>query len=214
MGREFERLPLLTLPDGTRLEIGDVATVVDGFADTDLWSRFDGQPAVLVQVFRVGQQGALEIAEVVQSYLERTRPEMPDGIALTVWQDRTKILQSRLDLLLKNGFAGFVLVVIVLSLFLKLRLAGWVSLGIPISFLGAIALMPTLDVSVNLISLFAFIVVLGIVVDDAIIVGENIYTHFQSGKEKLEAAVDGTAEVITPVTFAVLTGIAGQSPPS
>ena len=212
LGKEFESLPLLTLSDGTRLAIGDVATVVDGFADTDIWSRFDGKPAVLVQVFRVGQQGALEIAEVVQEYLERARQEVPEGIELTVWQDRTKILKSRLDLLIKNGLAGFVLVVLVLALFLKLRLAGWVSLGIPISFLGAIALMPTLDVSINLISLFAFIVVLGIVVDDAIIVGENIYTHFQGGKEKLQAAVDGASEVLVPVTFAVLTGVAAFAP--
>ena len=212
IGYDFEKLPLLTLADGTRLEIGDVATVVDGFADTDLWSRFDGQAAVLVQVFRVGQQGALEIAVVVQEYLERARLEMPEGIELTVWQDRTKILKGRLDLLIKNGIAGFVLVVLVLALFLKLRLAGWVSLGIPISFLGAIALMPTLDVSINLISLFAFIVVLGIVVDDAIIVGENIYTHFQRGEERLQAAVEGTAEVITPVVFAVLTGVAAFAP--
>ena len=212
LGMEFESLPLLTLRDGTRLEIGDVATVIDGFADTDVWSRFDGQPAVLVQVFRVGQQGALEIAEVVQDYLQHARLEMPDGIELTVWQDRTQILRSRLNLLLKNGLAGFALVVLVLAMFLKLRLSGWVSLGIPISFLGAIALMPTLDVSVNLISLFAFIIVLGIVVDDAIIVGENIYTHFQSGKEKLQAAIDGTTEVLVPVTFAVLTGVAAFAP--
>ena len=212
VGDDFERLPLITLADGTRLEIGDVATVVDGFADDDLASRFDGQPAVLVQVFRVGQQGALEIAEVVREYLQQARPEMPEGIELTIWHDQTRILKGRLDLLLKNGIAGFVLVVLVLALFLKLRLAGWVSLGIPISFLGAIALMPTLDVSINLISLFAFIVVLGIVVDDAIIVGENIYSHFQQGKERLQAAVDGTVEVITPVTFAVLTGVAAFTP--
>jgi multidrug efflux pump subunit AcrB len=211
-GSEFDSLSLLTLADGTRLTIGDVAEVRDAFADTDIWSRFDGQPAVLVQVFRVGQQGALEIAEVVQDYLTQARLEVPEGIQLTVWQDRTKILQSRLDLLIKNGLAGFVLVFLVLALFLKLRLAGWVSLGIPISFLGAIALMPPLDVSINLISLFAFIVVLGIVVDDAIIVGENIYTQFESGKEKLQAAVEGTVEVLVPVTFAVLTGVAAFAP--
>ncbi len=141
-GPEFESLPLLTLADGTRLELGDVARVVDGFADTDQWARFDGQPAVLVQVFRVGEQAALEVAAKVSEYLDEARERMPDGIELTVWQDRTRILRSRLDLLLKNGRAGFALVVLVLALFLKLRLAGWVSLGIPISFLGAIALMP------------------------------------------------------------------------
>ena len=176
-GREFEVLPLLTLADGTRLKVGDVATVVDGFADTDRWSRFDGRPAVLLQVFRVGDQGAITIADEVRDYLEGARSRMPEGIELTIWHDQTQILRSRLDLLMRNGRNGFLLVLLVLALFLKLRLAGWVSLGIPISFLGAIAIMPHLDVSVNLLSLFAFIVVLGIVVDDAIVVGENIYTH-------------------------------------
>jgi multidrug efflux pump subunit AcrB len=211
-GREFEELPLLSLADGTRLAVGDVATVVDGFADTERWSRFNGKPAVLIQVFRVGNEGALEVAGVVEDYLATARESVPEGIELTVWQDQTRILKSRLDLLLKNGRNGFILVVLVLALFLKLRLAGWVSLGIPISFLGAIALMPTLDVSVNLISLFAFIIVLGIVVDDAIIVGENIYSHYQRGGEGLAVAVEGTQEVMVPVVFAVLTGVAAFAP--
>jgi multidrug efflux pump subunit AcrB len=211
-GREFEELPLLTLADGTRLAVGDVANVVDGFADTERWSRFNGQPAVLIQVFRVGNEGALAVAGVVQEYLETARKTVPEGIELTVWQDQTRILKSRLDLMLRNGRNGFILVVLVLALFLKLRLAGWVSLGIPISFLGAIALMPTLDVSINLISLFAFIIVLGIVVDDAIIVGENIYSHYQRGGEGLAVAVAGTQEVMTPVVFAVLTGVAAFAP--
>ncbi len=211
-GREFEELPLLTLADGTRLMVGDVATVVDGFADTDKWSRFDGQPAVLVQVFRVGDQGALEVARIVKEYLAGAQQRMPEGIRLTVWQDRTRILNDRLELLLRNGRTGFLLVVLVLALFLKLRLAAWVSLGIPISFLGAIAFMPALDVSVNLISLFAFIVVLGIVVDDAIIVGENIYSHYQAGGHGLRVAVAGASEVVTPVTFAVLTSVAAFAP--
>ncbi|MGB6846904.1 MAG: efflux RND transporter permease subunit, partial [Thermoanaerobaculia bacterium] len=211
-GREFEELPLLTLADGTRLAVGDVATVVDGFADTERWSRFNGKPAVLIQVFRVGNEGALEVAGVVKDYLETARKTVPEGIELTVWQDQTRILKSRLDLLLKNGRNGFVLVVLVLALFLKLRLAGWVSLGIPVSFLGAIALMPTLDVSINLISLFAFIIVLGIVVDDAIIVGENIYSRYQHGQEGLAAAVEGTQEVVVPVVFAVLTSVAAFAP--
>ena len=211
-GREFEELPLRSLADGTRLAVGDVATVVDGFADTERWSRFNGNPAVLIQVFRVGNEGALEVAGVVEDYLETARHTVPEGIELTVWQDQTRILKSRLDLLLKNGRNGFILVVLVLALFLKLRLAGWVSLGIPISFLGAIALMPTLGVSINLLSLFAFIVVLGIVVDDAIIVGENIYTHYQHGQEGLAAAVEGTQEVVKPVVFAVLTSVAAFSP--
>ncbi len=211
-GRQFEQLPLVTLADGSRLTLGEVARVVDGFADTDQWARFDGQPAVLVQVFRVGEQSALAVAAEVEEYLAEARVAMPEGIELTVWQDRSRILRSRLDLLVKNGRAGFALVVLVLALFLKLRLAAWVSLGIPISFLGAIALMPTLDVSINLISLFAFILVLGIVVDDAIIVGENIYTRYQAGGEGLDTAVEGAYEVHVPVIFAIATSVAAFSP--
>ncbi len=211
-GREFAALPLLILPDGRRLLVGDVATVVDGFADTDQRARFDGRPAVLLQVYRVGEQDALEVAATVKDYLERARPRVPEGITLTVWHDMSRVLRSRLDLLMRNGLAGFALVVLVLSLFLRLRLAGWVSLGIPISFLGAIALMPTLGASINLISLFAFIVVLGIVVDDAIIVGENVYTRYQEGRHGLGAAVEGATGVSTPVIFAVLTSVAAFAP--
>ncbi len=211
-GAQFERLPLRTQSDGTSLLLGDVATVVDGFADTDLWSRFNGRSAVVVQVFRVGEQSALKIADAVKRYIAQARPALPEGIAIDAWRDDTLVLRSRLDLLARNGLAGFALVLLVLSLFMKLRLATWVSLGIPISFLGAVILMPGNDVSVNLISLFAFIVVLGIVVDDAIIVGENIYTEYESGLEGLEAAETGTIEVAKPVTFAVLTTIAAFAP--
>ena len=211
-GGEFERLPLVARPDGTRILLGDVAAVVDGFAETDQWARFDGQPAVLVQVFRVGDQSALEVSAAVHGYVERLRAELPAGVGVTIWQDDSTILRSRLDLLLGNGRVGLLLVLLVLAVFLRVRLAGWVALGIPISFLGAIALMPTFDVSVNLISLFAFIVVLGIVVDDAIVVGENIYRHLEQGKPPLRAAIDGAHEVAVPVTFSILTTVAAFAP--
>ncbi|MDX1644768.1 MAG: efflux RND transporter permease subunit, partial [Thermoanaerobaculia bacterium] len=210
-GEEFERLPLLTLADGTRLLLGDVATVVDGFAETDQSARFDGEPAVLVQVFRVGDQSAIEISDRVKQYVA-SETRLPEGIRLTTWQDDTLVLRSRLDLLIRNGRAGLILVFVVLALLLRLKLAGWVSIGIPISFLGAIALMPVLDVSINVLSLFAFIVVLGIVVDDAIVVGENIYSQFQRGTTGLEGAVRGAQEVSTPVIFAVLTTVAAFAP--
>jgi len=211
-GGEFENLVLLTRPDGSRVLLGEVARVVDGFAETDQTARFNGEPAVLVKVFRVGDQSALAIAGAVEGYVAETRARMPEGIALTTWQDDTRILRDRLSLLLRNGRMGLILVFLVLALFLKLRLAGWVALGIPISFLGTLFLMPTLDVSINLISLFAFIVVLGIVVDDAIVVGENIWSHYQRGSSGLRAAIDGTREMAVPVTFAVLTSIAAFSP--
>ena len=154
-----------------------MATVVDGFAETDQYARFDVEPTMMVSVFRTGEQSALEIAARVHEYVDEAQARMPPGVTLTVWQDESRVLNARLGLMLRSGAGGFILVFIVLTLFLELRLAFWVSLGIPISFLGAIAVMPSLDVSINIMSLFAFVLVLGIVVDDAIIVGENIFSH-------------------------------------
>ncbi len=211
-GAEYENLVLWTRADGSRLRLGDVATVVDGFAETDQQARFDHQPTVLVSVFRTGEQSALDIAAAVGRYVEDARARLPEGVSMTLWHDQAKVLNDRLTLMLRNGATGFVLVFVVLALFLELRLAFWVSLGIPISFLGAIALMPGLDVSVNVISLFAFILVLGIVVDDAIIVGENIYRHQEKHGEGLRGAIEGAREIAKPVTFAVLTTVAAFMP--
>ena len=212
VGEDFENLILLSRPDGTRILLGDVATVVDGFAETDQASRFDGNPAVLITVFRVGEQSAIDIAEAVKIYVKGAQDLLPDGIMLTTWSDRSQVLKSRLELLTRNARTGFVLVVISLTLFLRLGLAFWASVGIPISFLGAIIFMPHLGVSINLLSLFAFIVVLGIVVDDAIIVGENIFRHHEAGEPALDAAIRGTQEVLVPVIFGVLTSVAAFSP--
>jgi multidrug efflux pump subunit AcrB len=212
VGQDFENLVLRAKQDGTHLLLRDVATVVDGFAETDQFARFDGKPTVIVKVSRVGDENALQIAEDVKTFITSAQARLPDGIALTTWADFSRILNGRLNLMLKNGLVGFILVLLSLALFLRLRLAFWVALGIPISFLGAIGLMPSIDASINLISLFGFIVVLGIVVDDAIIVGENVYRHQQMGKPGLSAAIDGAREVSTPVIFAVLTSIAAFSP--
>jgi multidrug efflux pump subunit AcrB len=211
-GPDFERVVVVSGADGTRLTIGDVARVVDGFEDSDQRSRFDGMPAVIVQVFRVGDQSALEISRSVRAYIEEMRPSLPAGVTMTLAQDDARFLRQRLDSLERNAWGGFVLVLLVLSLFLRLRLAAWVSLGIPISFLGALALMPTLDVSINLISLMAFIVVLGIVVDDAIVVGENAYTEQIRLGDALAGAIAGARGVAIPVTFGVLTTVAAFAP--
>ena len=211
-GAEYEDLVLWTRSDGSRLRLGDVATVVDGFEETDQYARFDRNSSVTVSVFRTGEQSALDIAAAVRRYVDRAQESLPDGISMTIWQDQSEVLSARLALMLRNGATGFLLVFVVLSLFLELRLAFWVSLGIPISFLGAIALMPGLEVSVNVISLFAFILVLGIVVDDAIIVGENIYRHQEDHGEGLRGAVEGAREIAKPVTFAVLTTVAAFMP--
>ena len=211
-GEEFESLVLWTRPDGSRLQLGDVATVVDGFAETEQYARFDVEPTMMVSVFRTGEQSALEIAARVHEYVDEAQARMPPGVTLTVWQDQSKVLNARLGLMLRSGASGFILVFIVLTLFLELRLAFWVSLGIPISFLGAIALMPSLDVSINIMSLFAFVLVLGIVVDDAIIVGENIFSHQEQDGDGLGGAISGAQEISKPVIFAVLTTVAAFLP--
>ena len=211
-GAEFENLVLWTRPDGSRLHLGDVATVVDGFEETDQYARFDVEPTMMVSVFRTGEQGAIELAGLAAAYVEEAQARIPEGVTLTIWQDSAKMLGNRLSLMLRTGVAGFALVFLVLALFLELRLAFWVSLGIPISFLGAIALMPGLDVSVNVLSLFAFVLVLGIVVDDAIIVGENIYRHQEEHGDGMRGSIEGACEIAKPVTFAVLTTVAAFSP--
>ena len=211
-GADFENITLRTNPDGSRLRLGQVATIDDSFADEDLSSRFNDKPAVLVRVFRVGEQSALQIAQLAKDYVSSAQATMPEGITLETWQDDSSYLRSRLDLLYRNGRAGLVLVFFILALFLRFRLAIWVTFGIPVSFLGTIWLMPTMDVSISLISLFAFIVVLGIVVDDAIVLGENIYTHQHRHGPGLKSTVSGALEVARPVVFGVLTTVAAFYP--
>ena len=211
-GAEYEDLVLWTRADGSRLRLGDVATVVDGFEETDQFARFDVEPTMMVSVFRTGDQSVIELAGLTNEYVEEAQARLPEGVSLTVWQDSGKILGHRVSQMLRTGFAGFALVFLVLALFLELRLAVWVSVGIPISFLGAIALMPGLDVSVNEISLFAFVIAIGIVVDDAIVVGENVYRHQEELDDGIHGAIEGAYEIAKPVTFAVLTGVAAFSP--
>ena len=211
-GREFERLLLLTRPDGTRIHLSDVAKVVDGFEDQAKSAKLDGVPSVVVQVYRVGDQSAIEVADTVHAYIENAKASLPEGIQMAAWQDSARMLKGRIELLTKNAATGLALVFVTLALFMRLRLAFWVSIGIPISFLGAIAMMPIFDVSINQMSLFSFILVLGIVVDDAIVVGENISTKQIQTKKGFRGAVEGTYEVLVPVGFGVLTTMAAFAP--
>lgn len=204
-GAEFEDLVLRTRTDGTRLRVGDVATVRDGFADTRDAGRFDGKPAVLVQVLRTGDQRVLEVVSAVKRYVEDARHRMPAGVAIDVWRDESVPLESRRDVMLDNGLYGLVLVLIVLGLFLPPRLTFWVSMGIPLSFLGALAVLPIFDSSINVMSLVAFIVALGLVVDDAIVVGDAIARSQSNGGEPVAAAIRGTQAVAIPVVVAALT---------
>jgi len=211
-GRHYEDVVVLTRPDGTALKLSDIATITDGFEESDLVSRFNGKPAAVVQAFRTGDQNALEISAYVHEYVEEKRDILPAGIHIDYARDDARILRSRMDLLIRNARLGLVLVFICLSFFLDLRLAFWVMMGIPISFLGAFVLMEPFDASINMLSLFAFIVALGIVVDDAIIVGENVHAHREKGKGPMRAAIDGALEVGKPVVFSVLTSVAAFTP--
>jgi len=204
-GKDFEKIVVLAHNDGTELHLSDIATVVDGFEDSDRTARFDGKPAALINVFRVGEQGALDVANTVKEYVRAKQAQLPEGISIATWFDRSSYLRSRLNLLKRNALYGLGLVVLSLAFFLDVRVAFWTALGIPISFLGAFALLPHFDVSVNMISLFAFIVALGIVVDDAIVVGENIFAYRQKGMDRVQAAIKGVKEMASPVVIAVLT---------
>lgn len=211
-GREFEEVPLITLEDGTVIRLGQVATVIDGFEDTDMKARFNGQPAALVQVNRTNTEDLIQVSRTVRDYVEKCRDTMPEGVKLATWFDLAPLVQDRIDMLLRNGAQGIVLVFIALALFLNLRLAFWVSIGIPISFMGAFLVLDYTGETINMISLFAFIMTLGILVDDAIIVGENIYTHFGRGKSSATSVIDGIKEVGGPVVMAVSTTIVAFIP--
>jgi multidrug efflux pump subunit AcrB len=211
-GPDFEQIALVSRRDGHRLALGDVAAVVDGFEESDQKARFDGEPALLVQVYRQGDQKSLAISDAVRAYVEEARERMPGGVSLTVWQDDSQVLRNRLETMTRNARGGFLLVVAILALFLRLRLALWVSLGIPISFLGAVALMPMLGQTINFITLLGFIIVLGIVVDDAIVVGENTHVQQTRTGNKLRGAILGAQTLVIPVAFGVLTTIAAFTP--
>ena len=208
----FGEITVLTRDDGTVVKLRDIATIIDGFEDTDRSSRFDGRLAVVVNVFRVGDQDTLEVANGVKRFLAEAKKELPPGVDVQIWNDTSEMLQGRLDLLKRNGIAGLILVFIVLALFLRPSLAFLVSVGIPVSFAGAIWMMPEVDISINMITLFAFILVLGIVVDDAIVVGENVYSRMRKGEHPRDASWKGTHEVGVVVIFGVLTTAVAFTP--
>jgi multidrug efflux pump subunit AcrB len=204
-GSEFEKIIVLTRNDGTAVRLSDIATVRDDFADVDLYAKFDGKRAALIQVTRIGEQDALDIEKAVKQYVNRRKASLPKGVSLGLWEDDTEVLKARVSLLTRNGCIGLVLVFLTLTLFLNMRLAFWTTMGIPISFLGAFYLIPHFGVSINMISLFAFIMSLGLVVDDAIVIGENIFAYRQQGMGRTEAAITGVKEMAMPVILAVLT---------
>ncbi len=212
LGAEFEDMVVLTRADGSRVRLRDIAQVVDSFAEGDLSARFNGKPAAVVKVFRIGKEDIMSMAEKVRAYVAEASARMPPGVELTLWSDASRDLDDRITTLLRTAASGLALVLGVLALFLRFRLAMWVAVGIPIAMLGTLALFPYFDVSISTMTVMAFILVLGVLVDDAIVVGERVHAHEQMGKHPIRAAIDGTWEVAVPVIFGVLTTMAAFLP--
>lgn len=211
-GREFAEVPVVTSEDGTRVLLGDIATVTDGFEDSDRFAYYDGKPAIMLDIYRIGDQTPSDISDAIYEMLPLIREQLPAGVEVKVLNDMTDVFFQRAGLLLRNGALGLCLVLLLLGCFLEVRLAFWVMMGIPISFLGSMLLMPMMGLSINMITMFAFILALGIVVDDAIVVGENIYHYQQEGMPPVQAAIRGAREVASPVGFSILTNIAAFVP--
>ncbi len=210
--REFENIVIKADSNGGLIRLKDIATVTDGFEESPLRTRFNGKPAAMIDVFRTGQESAIAVADAVKEYIASRQADLPQGLEIGYWDDDSEVVKKRLNTLLTNALQGGFLVLALLTLFLRPAIAFWVFIGIPISFMGAFILLPLLGVSLNIASLFGFILVLGIVVDDAIVTGENVYSHLRKSESGLHASIVGTQEVAVPVTFGVLTTVAAFLP--
>ncbi|MFM7058356.1 MAG: efflux RND transporter permease subunit [Planctomycetota bacterium] len=205
LGAEIAAIPLITQPGGVVLKVGDLGAVRDEFVDTTSISRINGRPGLAIDVSAASREDLLAMADAVRRYVREK--SLPQGYSFAVWGDTSVEVRDRLNLLLRNGMQGLILVFVILALFLDLKLAFWVALGIPISLLGACAVLFQFDQTLNMLSLFSFLIALGIVVDDAIVIGENVYSHRAMGKTPLQAAIDGTIEVVPSVFSSVATTI-------
>lgn len=201
---DFEELVVVQQPNGTVIRVKDIGTVIDGFVEEDLRARLNGAPAMILNVVSVSNPDVTRTSRIVRAYMEEMTPQLPAGLNMLVLDDASITFNDRMDMLLSNGLSGLALVFVVLLLFLRPAVAIWVAIGIGISFFGAVWALPWFGISLNMISLFAFLLVLGIVVDDAIIVGEAIHTRHERGLRGLEAATRGTVRVAVPVFLAVL----------
>ncbi|MFT5726091.1 MAG: multidrug efflux pump subunit AcrB [Desulforhopalus sp.] len=210
--KDFARIPIISSSEGTIVYLEDIATVRDGFEDTTKFGTYNNQPSIQLYVYRVGKETPIGVSDATKETMQEIQDSLPADINWAISSDRSNIYKQRLQLLLKNAFVGLALVLILLGLFLEMRLAFWVTMGIPISFLGGLLFLPFFDVSINMISMFAFIISLGIVVDDAIIAGENIYEYRQRGLSYFDAAIAGAKDVAIPITFSILTNIVAFLP--
>ncbi|OUL59221.1 efflux RND transporter permease subunit [Pseudoalteromonas ulvae] len=209
---EFAKIAIKTNPDGSIIRLGDIANIKDEFEETPVRTRFNGKQAAFIDVYRIGQQSAIEVADEVKDYIAQQQANLPYGFELSYWDDDSQVVKNRIATLTSSALQGGILVLALLTLFLRPAIAFWVFIGIPISFMGAFIAMPIFGITLNIMSLFGFILVLGIVVDDAIVTGENIYTHLKTSESGEQAAIRGTQEVATPVTFGILTTVAAFLP--
>jgi multidrug efflux pump subunit AcrB len=210
--RDYENIPIISNPDGTIITLGDIAVIRDTFKDSQMISRFNGKPAVSLDVFKTDQEDTIYISDKVKEFLERKKKELPASINFTVTRDRAKLIRGRLDMLIENGAIGLILVFLCLWMFLDIRLSFWVTLGIPISLSGAMVIMYMTGCSINMLSLFGFIMVLGLIVDDAIVIGESVYDERSNGASAHDAVINGTSVVALPVVAAVLTTVVAFVP--
>jgi len=209
---EYADIPIVSDPGGTKVRLGDIADITDGFEDRDRYSSFNGKPGVTLWVHQTGDEKPLAIAESVYAYVDHMNRTLPDSVELLIMWDRAREYRDRLNLLVRNGLFGLVLVLFVLGVFLAPKLAFWVGAAVPVCILGSIVLLPAFDTTINMISLFAFIVTLGMLVDDAVIIGEHVYWKIQQGSTRIDAAVAGAREMAVPVLFAVFTNIVAFCP--
>ncbi|MFY8325567.1 efflux RND transporter permease subunit [Pseudoalteromonas sp. ZZD1] len=209
---EFAQIVVKQQADGTIIRLGDIASITDDFEETPVRTRFNGKQAAFIDVYRIGPQSAIGVADAVKGYINEQQESLPQGFELSYWDDDSQIVKGRIATLTTNAIQGGILVLALLTLFLRPAIAIWVFVGIPVSFMGAFLAMPLFGVTLNIMSLFGFILVLGIVVDDAIVTGENVYTHLKTAESGEQAAIRGTQEVATPVTFGVLTTVAAFLP--
>ena len=204
---EFAQIPIVTTAEGTILYLSNIATVTDDFEETDRFATYNGDSSIGIAIYRIGKQTPIGVSDAAKEAMKEIEKDLPPGVNWAVSRDRSEMYRQRLSLLLKNAFFGLVLVLILLTLFLEYKLAFWVTLGIPTSFLGAFLFLPAMGITINMMSMFAFIIALGIVVDDAIVAGENIYEYRNRGMSLAEAAILGARDVAIPVSFSILTNI-------
>ncbi len=210
--QDFENIVLLTAADGTRVRLGDIASVNDGFVELKGFATFNGLYSVALAIYAVGDQDVIEVADAAKQYVIEKRQTLPEGVYLDTWADTTYYLDGRMQMMVSNLVLGALLVLLVLGLFMDLKIAFWVMIGMPVCFLGTFAMMPLVDVSLNMISMFGFILVLGILVDDAIIIGESVHTQISYHGHSLRTVIEGAQRVALPATFGVLTTLAAFSP--